>query len=105
MNEREKINYEIKVLNKTMRKLEKDNLDVWAKSPKWEGYGFKVILDKSYIDVWTLLKYNDADEFFIRKHKKDGNILDTFKDKELAKRTTKDVNEIYDIVLALIKED
>lgn len=99
----EKINREIKILNKTMGKLEKEGFNIWANDSRFEGYGFKAILDKTWINVYVSLNYGGEDSVSITKFEKTfGNLLDSFSCKELEKRKTEDFSEIYDIVKEMI---
>lgn len=104
-NEIKKINNMIGKLNNAIEKLEKENYNVWVKDVHYEGYGFKVILDKVWVDVWVMLNYGEECEVFIRKFEKTSNILDSYANKELAKAQTKNLDEIYDTIKEFVKNE
>lgn len=98
----ENIKNELKVLNKAIRSLEKDNLDIWVKTPKYEGYGFKVICDSIYIDVYVSLFIDEPNEFIVSKYERDGNIFDTLKDKALDEKRTTNVELVESIIREML---
>lgn len=99
----QEINATIRTLNRSMEALEKKHFEVWTKDVHFEGYGFKVIFEDYYIDVWAMLNYNDITKFYISKYQRQGNILDTFSNPLIKEEETTDKNELLDIILNLVK--
>ena len=93
---------ELKVLNKAIKNLANNGHDIWIKDAHWEGYGFKLISDTYYIDVWVSLEHEEPNKYYIRKYKKDGNILDTFANTLLDSQVTTEVEKVEDIIREML---
>ena len=102
LKERKKIKSEVKHLNSAIKKLENEGYDVWANNVHYQGYGFKVILEKSWIDVYVSMNYGGEDSIIITKLEKKSNVLDKFCAKRLAEKESKNFEELYDLVKELI---
>lgn len=90
----------------TMNKLVKanNNIDIWEFHDSYRGYGFKVIEKDFYIEVRVTTNYGDNESSYsIAKFKRDGNIFDTFKDKELARVELTGASKVFETINGLYK--
>ena len=100
-----KLNLETKQLYSAARKLEKENYDVWRNDVAFQGHGFKLSLEKTWVDVWLSLYVTEPSKAVITLYKRNEehpNYYDSFACKELAKETTTDLSKVYDIVKKLV---
>ncbi len=106
--ENKKLNSEIKELYSVADKLEKENYNVWENDVTFQGYGFKIILEKTWVEVWLCANFNTPSEVIVRLYKKNPkhpSILDSFSCDELAKESTTDLFKVYSIVKDLVKKE
>jgi hypothetical protein len=102
LQERKKINSEIKKLNSAMAKLENDGFNVVTNDVHYQGYGFTVLLEGEWIKVWVNLNYQSTDEVIISKYKRVGSVLDSFSAPQIAKEKTTNFDDIYSIVKRMV---
>jgi len=95
---------EIDNLYAVAKKLDKEGFDVWENDVEYQGHGFKVILDKKFIDVRMFINVQQPNNFFISLHKKNQkhpNILDSIMCDKIKELKTSNANEVYELVKQL----
>lgn len=100
-----KLNLETKQLYSAASKLKKENYDVRRNDVFFQGHGFKLSLEKTWVDVWLCLYAAEPSEAVITLYKRNEefpNYYDSLSCKELAKETTTDLSKVYDIVKKLV---
>ncbi len=86
----------------TLNKLLKDNEDIWENDPHYQGYGFKVIREKKWVKVW--MNYNDdkPSTFIISCYERNGNIFDSFTNKELQRKEIENSKLLYETIKGML---
>lgn len=87
----------------TMNKLAEEGHNIWEFHSSAQGFGFKVIEDKIWIEVLVGGEYASQNcKFYINKYKKEGNILCSFLNKELDNKITDKPLEVFNIIKGLL---
>lgn len=82
----------------TMNKLAKEGYDLWPFHDGWSGFGFKVIMDKTWIEV----RIYESDEISAYLYKRNGNVFDSISNKLLKSENTSDTKDVYTIIKRLV---
>ena len=86
---------------KTSRKLEKEGFDIWENDPYYQGIGFKVISQDIWGEVGMIANFSTPNLFYVRIYQRDGNIFDSFKDKEVKNIKTENLEEVYNFIKSI----
>lgn len=90
----------------TMNRLLKEDKEIWEFHGSLSGFGFKVIEEKTYVEVRVTTDYGaKVSSFSITKYKRKGNVFNTVSDKELDSKETSNYKEVYSIIKKMLGND
>lgn len=101
----QKIRREAQELYKSLSRIDKEGFETWENDPSYSGYGYKVILDTTWIDIGLIINHTTPSEVVIRLYEKNQvnpNVFDFLCCKKLAEKRTTDLSKVYDLVKELI---
>lgn len=103
----EKIIVDANKMVPVMNHLLKEGYDIWENDPYYQGYGFKVILKDTWIEVRMSYYETEPSKFHIslyKKHDEHRNMLDSFLCKTLKKVTMETTDTMYKTIKEMISE-
>ena len=88
-----------------LNKLSKDNFDIWEYHSNQQGYGFKVIFEKSWVDITINLDFtSEKVEYWCDQYKRRGNCFSIL-DEGLQSKTVSTIEEIENFIRQVAKSE
>lgn len=88
-----------------MNKLLKDNFDIWGYASREQGYGFKVIFEKVWVDITIGDNFvYEGVSYWLNEYKRKGNCFSIL-DEELQSKTVFSIEEIENFIRQVAKSE